>query len=96
MELWGDAVKWGTEFRFNSLEDCCKASQAMCRDDCGPCLCNSWVFCGDREASGPRFGECWLKGQKDVFNPERRDSGDLVMWTSGLVFGKRGVCWSGN
>ncbi|KAF7826553.1 Peptidyl-prolyl cis-trans isomerase-like 3 [Senna tora] len=89
LELWGDAVKWGTEFRFNSSEDCCNACKAMCRDDGGSCLCNSWVFCGDREACGPRFGECWLKRQKDALNPDRRDSGNLVMWTSGFVFGKR-------
>ncbi|KAI9112713.1 hypothetical protein K1719_016216 [Acacia pycnantha] len=88
LELWGDAVKWGTEFRFNSSDDCCKACKSLCRDD-EPCLCNSWVFCGDRKACGPRFGECWLKRQKDVLSPDRRDSGDLVMWTSGLFFGKR-------
>ncbi|XP_028790158.1 uncharacterized protein LOC114746138 [Neltuma alba] len=89
LELWGDAVKWGTELRFNSSGDCCNACKAMCRGDDGPCICNSWVFCGDREACGHRFGECWLKRQKDVLSPERRDSGDLVMWTSGLVFGNR-------
>lgn len=31
---------------------------------------------------------CWLKKQQDALNPDRRDSGDLVMWTSGLVFRK--------
>ncbi|KAK7256316.1 hypothetical protein RIF29_29758 [Crotalaria pallida] len=88
LELWGDAVKWGSEFKVNSSEDCCVACKRMCRGDGGPCLCNSWVFCGDREACGPRFGECWLKRQKDALNPERRDSGDHVMWTSGFVFDK--------
>jgi len=32
--------------------------------------------------------QCWLKKQQDALNPDRRDSGDLVMWTSGLVFRK--------
>lgn len=58
LELWGDAVNWGTEFRVNSSEDCCKACKKMCGDgDKGSCLCNSWVFCGDRNACGTRFGE---------------------------------------
>lgn len=57
LELWGDAVKWGSEFRINSSEDCCMACKNMCRGDGGPCLCNSWVFCGDKDACGSRFGE---------------------------------------
>ncbi|CAL0304609.1 unnamed protein product [Lupinus luteus] len=88
LELWGDAVKWGAEFKVNSSEDCCVACKRMCRGDGGSCLCNSWVFCGDREACGSRFGECWLKRQKDALNPDRQDSGDHVMWTSGFVFDK--------
>ncbi|KAL1360658.1 hypothetical protein HN51_006052 [Arachis hypogaea] len=88
LELWGDAVKWGSDFRVNSSKECCMACKRMCRGDGGACLCNSWVFCGDRDACGPRFGECWLKRQKDALNPERRDLGDKVMWTSGLVFDK--------
>ncbi|KAK7295255.1 hypothetical protein RJT34_18161 [Clitoria ternatea] len=88
LELWGEAVKWGSDFKVNSSEDCCMACKGMCKDDGGPCLCNSWVFCSDREACGPRFGECWLKRQQDALNPDRRDSGDLVMWTSGFVFNK--------
>ncbi|KAE9592170.1 hypothetical protein Lalb_Chr19g0126401 [Lupinus albus] len=88
LELWGDAVKWGAEFKVNSSQDCCVACKRMCRGDGGPCLCNSWVFCGDREACGPRFGECWLKRQKDALNPDRQDSGNHVMWTSGFVFDK--------
>ncbi|BAT83468.1 hypothetical protein LR48_Vigan03g034200 [Vigna angularis] len=88
LELWGEAVKWGSEFVLNSSEECCMACKRMCNGEGGPCLCNSWVYCGDREACGPRFGECWLKKQQDALNPDRRDSGDLVMWTSGLVFRK--------
>ena len=61
LELWGDAVKWGSEFRVNSSEECCMACKRMCRGDGGPCLCNSWVFCGDREACGPRVGEVLLQ-----------------------------------
>lgn len=57
LELWGDAVKWGSEFKFNSSEECCMACKSMCRGEDGPCLCDSWVFCGNKEACGPRFGE---------------------------------------
>lgn len=60
LELWGEAVKWGAEFKVNSSEDCCMACKKMCQGDGGPCVCNSWVFCGDREACGPRFGEVLL------------------------------------
>ncbi|XP_022756890.1 uncharacterized protein LOC111304540 [Durio zibethinus] len=88
LELWGDAVKWGSDFKVNSSQECCKACKEMCKDDDGPCLCDSWVFCGNREACGSRFGECWLKKQKDTLDPDRRDSGDKVIWTSGLIFGK--------
>lgn len=56
LELWGDAVKWGSEFKTNSSEDCCMACVDMCRGIDGPCPCNSWVFCGD-EACGSRLGE---------------------------------------
>lgn len=57
LELWGSAVKWGSEFKFNSSEDCCKACKAMCTGNDGPCLCDSWVFCGNRETCGSKFGE---------------------------------------
>ncbi|RRT64883.1 hypothetical protein GW17_00012027 [Ensete ventricosum] len=56
LELWGAAIKWGTDHKFNSSRDCCRACKSMCGED-GPCLCNSWVFCGDRERCGDRFGE---------------------------------------
>lgn len=57
LELWGDAVKWGADFRVNSSEDCCRACKAMCSGVDGACLCDSWVFCGDREACGAKYGE---------------------------------------
>ncbi|KAB1228262.1 Peptidyl-prolyl cis-trans isomerase-like 3 [Morella rubra] len=88
LELWGNAVKWGSVFKFNSSEECCRACKVMCGGEDGPCLCDSWVFCGNKEACGPRFGECWLKKQKDTLNPDQQDSGDQVIWTSGLIFGK--------
>jgi hypothetical protein len=59
LELWGDAVKWGSEFKVNSSKVCCLACKGMCSDDSGPCLCDSWVFCGDRLACGDQFGEVW-------------------------------------
>ncbi|XP_050238777.1 uncharacterized protein LOC126688199 [Mercurialis annua] len=88
LELWGDAVKWGSDFKANSSRECCMACKNMCGGDDGPCLCDSWVFCGDKVACGSHFGECWLKKQKHTLEPDRRDSGAHVMWTSGLVFGK--------
>nr|XP_009387579.1 PREDICTED: uncharacterized protein LOC103974461 isoform X2 [Musa acuminata subsp. malaccensis] len=86
LELWGPAVKWGADHKFNSSRDCCRACKAMC-GSVGPCLCNSWVFCGDRERCGERFGECWLKKQEDVLLPALHDLGEKVIWTSGLIYG---------
>lgn len=57
LELWGAAVKWGSEFKFNNSEDCCNACKAMCTGKDGPCLCDTWVFCGNRETCGSKFGE---------------------------------------
>ncbi|XP_050941952.1 uncharacterized protein LOC103483456 [Cucumis melo] len=88
LELWGDAVKWGSDFKLSSSRECCLACKAMCDDQSGLCRCNSWVFCGDSKACGPHSGECWLKKQKDILSPDIRASGDQVMWTSGLMFGK--------
>lgn len=88
LELWGTAVKWGSEFKFNSSRECCEACKAMCNGSDGPCLCDTWVFCGNRNACGSKFGECWLKKQKDILSPDRQEAGDKVSWTSGLIFGK--------
>ncbi|XP_010274510.1 PREDICTED: uncharacterized protein LOC104609823 [Nelumbo nucifera] len=88
LELWGASVKWGTDFKFNSSEECCRACKAMCSGGDGPCLCDTWVFCGNRETCGPKFGECWLKKQKDALAPDHQESGDPQIWTSGLIFGK--------
>lgn len=57
LELWGAAVKWGSEFKFNSSKECCAACKAMCTGNDGPCLCDTWVFCGNKKACGSRFGE---------------------------------------
>lgn len=57
LELWGAAVKWGSQFKFNSSEECCRACKAMCTGNDGPCLCDSWVFCGNRDSCGSQFGE---------------------------------------
>ncbi|KAL6175900.1 hypothetical protein ACLB2K_052538 [Fragaria x ananassa] len=88
LELWGAAVKWGSEFKFNSSEECCQACKGICSGTDGPCLCDSWVFCGNREACGSKFGECWLKKQKDTLSPERQETGETVSWTSGIIFGR--------
>ncbi|XP_016452648.1 uncharacterized protein LOC107777170 [Nicotiana tabacum] len=87
-ELWGTAVKWGSDFKVNSSKECCKACKAMCTGNHGPCLCDTWVFCGNKKICGDKFGECWLKKQKDTLAPDRQEAGNKVMWTSGIVFGK--------
>ena len=60
LELWGAAVKWGSDFKFNSSKGCCNACKSMCTGKDGPCLCDTWVFCGNREACGSKFGEVKL------------------------------------
>ncbi|KAL5777204.1 hypothetical protein ACOSP7_010130 [Xanthoceras sorbifolium] len=61
LELWGAAVKWGSDFKFNTSNDCCQACKAMCSGNDGPCLCDTWVFCGNKDACGSKFGEVCLK-----------------------------------
>ncbi|KAI3787530.1 hypothetical protein L1987_42065 [Smallanthus sonchifolius] len=87
-ELWGAVVKWGSDFKLNSSTECCNACKAMCNGKEGPCLCDSWVFCGNLEGCGSRFGECWLKRQKDPLTPDWREAGNNTIWTSGFAFGK--------
>ncbi|MCD7470737.1 hypothetical protein HAX54_010838 [Datura stramonium] len=60
----------------------------MCTGNHGPCLCDTWVFCGNKEACGDKFGECWLKKQKDTLAPDSLNEGTKIMWTSGIIFGK--------
>lgn len=57
LELWGHSANWGSNFRLNSSKDCCMACKRMCEAENRPCLCNSWVFCGNKKACGSRFGE---------------------------------------
>jgi hypothetical protein len=57
LELWGSAVKWGSDFKFNTSEECCNACKSMCTGKDGPCLCDTWVFCGNPQACGSKFGE---------------------------------------
>ncbi|CAL4928549.1 unnamed protein product [Urochloa decumbens] len=89
LELWGPAVKWGSNHRLPSAAACCASCKAMCpHPEGGACRCDSWVFCGDERRCKDRLGECWLKKQKDVMAPAVIARGEDVMWTSGLVFGK--------
>ncbi|KAH9299457.1 hypothetical protein KI387_031139 [Taxus chinensis] len=89
LELWGKVVKWGSDFKVNTPQECCRACKSTCKED-GECLCNSWVFCGDKKRCGGKFGECWLKQQEDPLYPEEHDSAMVSEWTSGLIF-KKGV-----
>lgn len=63
LELWGDAVNWGANFKVNSSKECCMACKDTCKAEDRPCSCDSWVFCGDKQACGSRFGEVWLSFQ---------------------------------
>ena len=56
LELWGSTVKWGSSYRLKSSGECCKACKEMCEAG-DSCLCNSWVFCGDKERCGDSFGQ---------------------------------------
>ncbi|KAF7828493.1 Cyclophilin-like domain containing protein [Senna tora] len=76
LELWGAAVKWGSEFKFNNSQDCCDACKSMCTGKDGPCLCDTWVFCGNREACGSKFGE----SQNQVLNLNDCDENNPVCW----------------
>ena len=60
LELWGPAVKWGSEFKFDSSKECCQACKNMCNGNDGPCLCDTWVFCGNKKTCGSKFGEVRL------------------------------------
>jgi len=58
LELWGPAVKWGSDHRLPSAAACCAACKAMCpHPEDGACRCDSWVFCGDERKCKDRFGE---------------------------------------
>ncbi|KAJ7297754.1 hypothetical protein O6H91_Y038100 [Diphasiastrum complanatum] len=89
-ELWGAVAKWGTDHLVNSSRECCQACKTMCGDD-GPCLCNSWVYCGDQQRCGDKYRQCWLKKQEDMFSPDIQESHSEVYWTSGLVYGSKGI-----
>jgi hypothetical protein len=61
LELWGPAVKWGSDHRLPSAVACCAACKAMCpHPKNGACRCDSWVFCGDERKCKDRLGEVSL------------------------------------
>ncbi|RDX99746.1 hypothetical protein CR513_17163, partial [Mucuna pruriens] len=68
LELWGTAVKWGSEFKVNTSEECCNACKSMCTSNDGPCLCDTWVFCGNSDNCGSKFGEV-RKLLEDMWDP---------------------------
>jgi len=78
-EFWSEAVNWGNDFLLNSSQMCCNACKKNNK-------CNSWVYCGDEVKCGTMYRQCWLKRQKDQFEPEIHDASPSVAWTSGLVF----------
>ncbi|XP_076916827.1 uncharacterized protein LOC143576674 [Bidens hawaiensis] len=87
VQLWGHDVN-GNPLRFDSANDCCKACIATCHNNghSGPCLCDSWSFCGDKESCTDSYGKCWLKKQKYMLDPVWKET-EGEIWTSGFVFG---------
>lgn len=93
LELWGAAVKWGTDFKFNSSEECCQACKKLCSGNDGPCLCDSWVFCGNREACGPKFGEVSYNSST-FFGPIEFYGFDILVYDYNGAL--NWVCYDGN
>ena len=87
LELWGAAVKWGSEFKFNNSEGCCNACKSMCTGTDGPCLCDTWVFCGNRETCGSKFGEVGYFCNSTLFEDLRVLSFDLILYDDDIVVG---------
>ena len=67
MELWGDAVKWGCDFKLNSSRECCLACKAMC-DDQSRCV---GVILGCSVMSRERFS--FIFHSEEVFHKIKRD-----------------------
>eukprot|EP00475_Leptophrys_vorax_P000522 TRINITY_DN10291_c0_g1_i2.p1 TRINITY_DN10291_c0_g1~~TRINITY_DN10291_c0_g1_i2.p1 ORF type:complete len:293 (-),score=-17.76 TRINITY_DN10291_c0_g1_i2:70-861(-) len=85
LELWGDAVKWGSNNPTDTAAACCQQCKDMCAGSV--CQCNAWVWCGDKDLCKDKYRECWLKRQEDVLKPEVYGSNPDVPWTSGLIHG---------
>jgi hypothetical protein len=82
-ELAGAVVRWGEDHRTATWQACC----AACAAHTGPPACNSWVFCADAAACGPRAGQCWLK-QQALFagvSPGIMAASPTLEWTSGWL-----------
>ena len=78
-ELPGDVVRWGADHKKSTAAACCKACQEHTAG------CNSWVFCGNASACGPRLGECWLKKRAAPYEDLDLLRGMTSMWTSGVL-----------
>lgn len=55
-ELWGPATVAGDKNKQPTAEKCCESCRAKCKTS-GSCRCDSWVYCGDKEACGEHFQE---------------------------------------
>ncbi|CAI7918007.1 unnamed protein product [Closterium sp. NIES-54] len=85
LELWGDAVKWGSNNPTDTAAACCQQCKDMCTG--AVCQCNAWVYCGNKELCKDNYRQCWLKRQEDVLKPEVYGNNPEIPWTSGLVHG---------
>lgn len=83
-ELWGEVDKWGSSNLVDTAEDCCRQCSQRCQS-ADACSCNTWVFCGNKEACGENFKQCWLKRQEDVLKPDVHGLSPEIPWTSGLI-----------
>lgn len=55
-ELWGPATLAGDKNKQPSAEKCCASCRARC-ETAAMCRCDSWVYCGDKEACKGQFQE---------------------------------------
>eukprot|EP00798_Chlamydomonas_sp_ICE-L_P030518 gene30518-35546_t len=85
IELWGDVVKWGSENKATSSEDCCSQCKLFTPAKASDPPCNVFVFCGDKEKCKQQYGECWLKhlAHPEASKPSR--AGPEVPWTAGTL-----------
>uniref|UniRef100_A0A383VDC9 PPIase cyclophilin-type domain-containing protein n=1 Tax=Tetradesmus obliquus TaxID=3088 RepID=A0A383VDC9_TETOB len=98
-EFWSDPILvWGYEHRAVDAAECCASCHAQRRllerggtaEGRNGSACNTWAFCGDRAKCKERFGECWLKRNKQLNEtrpPELpKGASKSEGWISGAVY----------
>lgn len=97
-DFWGDeTLIWGYDHRAADAAECCAACHAHRRvvarggteKGTNSTSCSSWTFCTDADKCGTRYGECWLRGDKNLpVAPNLPDNAHKAEgWVSGVVYG---------